>query len=892
MFNQSVVVLSLVPPDDYDDTWHIAALKIKEGLYPKYFFICSGEDSLRSYQTKINEFIGSADLFLFEENNIDRAIFQKLGLTPYSIYSVKEVAMIVFPLAGKYQLEELAKRLNIKLKNHNHTLAHHNTRLTWEVLKLCFEKTLKMELTFITKIIEYTEGLKSQSFFQKLGNLIVKKYPDRPIRTDHSFGKSTKNIFDRCKEESSEQFPILKEWVESCFEAEGLLSKSFPSFEYRFIQTKMAKTLLTGFAEAEDIIIEAGTGTGKTIAYLIPSLWWAKKTGEKVIIATHTITLQEQIFFKDLPSLAGILPFKFNRALLKGRSNYICLKSFKEQKSNIQNLSTKERLERAITLSWLEETDTGDFGELTQINIYDLTKRFGCDNRLCQPGDCRYRKSCYYLEARRRAEEADLVVINHSLLLADIKTKNRVLPEYHNLIVDEAHNLYPTALRQLGFELCLEQMIRLIDMLQGDDKASLLSSLRKYYIMWSQAYPDSKLDIIDKTLEDIPASAINIVEQTQELFKMVDSILGGKTNLLLDEDSLDQYTLEYFFLAIENLLNRLANLNSILDKITSSLLADSEQFDNIKHEIIKFKSDLAVIIDGLSGIPDKEGEYQITYLEKTNTVYIKSCPFDVAPILKEEIFSKNNCTALISATLSVADSFTYIAQDVGIESYNSLKLDSTFNYDEQMLFCIVNDLFDRQNEETLVTKTASFIKEISEIMQGRTLVLFTSHRILRLVHYQLQKEWESHDFEVLSQGINGNRDIILKEFMQRERCVLMGTNTFWEGIDIPGDNLRCVVMVKLPFPSPETPIIKAKSSLLKKHGGDPFNELLLPEAVIRFKQGFGRLIRTKDDQGVVVLLDDRVIKKSYGKSFIKSLPITSYFKGDDKMVLSEVSKWI
>ncbi len=892
MFNHSVVVLSFVPPDNYDDKWHIVALKIQEGLLPKYLFFSDNENSLYYIHTKLNEFIGSSEIFLFDERSMDKIIIEKLGLKNHLIHSVGEIAMIVFPLVGKYELEELAKRLNIRLKNHNYSLAHQNTRLTWEVFKLCLEKTLKMELSFITTIIEYTEGLKSQSFFQKLGSFIVKKYPDRPIKTEHSFRKNTKNIFALSKEEGSEQFPIDIEWVESCFEAEGLLSKSFPGFEHRSIQTKMAKTLLTGFTEAKDIIIEAGTGTGKTIAYLIPSLWWAKKNGEKVIIATHTITLQEQIFFKDLPSLAGILPFRFNKALLKGRSNYICLKSFKENKGSLHQLSSRERLERAITLSWLEETNTGDFGELTQINIYDLNKRYGCDNRLCQPGDCRYRQSCYYLEARNRAEESDLVVINHSLLLADIKTKNRVLPEYHNLIVDEAHNLYPTALRQLGFELCIEQMLRLIDNLQGDDKSSLLSSLRKYYIMWSQAYPDSNLDLLDKTLQQIPTIAISIVEQSKELFKMIDSILEGRTNLLLDEESIDQYTLEYFFLAIENLLNRLAELNSILERLNSSLFAESEQFEIIKHEVIRYKNDLVFIIDGLSLILDKEEECQITYLEKTNTNYIKSCPFDVSPILKEEIFSKNNCTALISATLSVADSFDYFARDVGIESYNSLKLDSTFNYDEQMLLCIVNDLFDSQNEETIISKSASFIKEISVIMQGRTLVLFTSHRVLRLVHNQLQKEWESNDFEVLSQGINGNRDTILKEFMQRDRCVLMGTNTFWEGIDIPGDNLRCVVMVKLPFSSPETPIIKAKSSSLKKHGGDPFNEILLPEAVIRFKQGFGRLIRTNGDQGVVVLLDDRIVKKNYGKYFIKSLPISSYFKGDANLVLREVSKWI
>lgn len=890
---ESVVILSIAQSESNKDKWDVAALRIEEGILPKYYIISAPEILVSEYRIELKEFIGPADIFVFEDKDLPLNISEKLGINYKEISNVKEIAMILYPLAGRYELEEFAESIGVKIKNKKTSSASRTVRLACEVLKKCFDKVLLSDLSFVTGIIECTEGLKCNNFFRKVGSLIIKRYPDRPIRTGFSPKRYvSENMFNKASGNSQEDVPRDPEWAGNFFEAGGILSSSFPSYEYRSIQTQMARTLIRGFTESTDIIIEAGTGTGKTLAYLISSLWWAKVHNQRVMIATHTITLQEQIFFKDLPALAGILPYSFKTALLKGRNNYICLKSFKEQKIRIHHMSPRERLERSIILSWIQESVTGDFGELTYADSHMLGKIYGSNNRMCQPGDCSYRQSCFYLGARKKAEEADLVVVNHSLLLADIKTKNRVLPEYHNLIIDEAHNFYPTALKQLGFELCLEQIVRLMDSFAGNEKSGFLGSLKRFCTIWIEAYPQAKISYLENILDEIPSCSLSILEQAKELFGTIEYVLEGRTNLLIEDESIKRDILEYIFLSIENLQNRLILLTNALDKISSSMITESEQGELIRYDVKRYKSELGMIIEGLRDITAEKGECRITYLERTNTTYIKSCPFDIAPILREEIFSKNNCTALVSATLSVAGNFEYVANDLGIEDYLSLKLDSTFNYDEQMLFCVVNDLSAMLSEKDLICDTTAFIRNIVEVMRGRTLVLFTSHRVLRLVHNELQKVWPSRDYLVLSQGINGNRDKILKEFMQREKCVLMGTNSFWEGIDVPGDNLRCVVMVKLPFSSPDAPIIKAKSSLLKEQGGDPFNELLLPEAVIRFKQGFGRLIRTKDDQGVVVLLDDRIIKKSYGKYFLKSLPISSYYKGDAGMVINQVSKWI
>lgn len=889
---QSVVILSFTPPNQPSGQGQFAALKLEKGSVPRYL--------ISSAATDFAKFIKDTLLFVFDGETVWN-INHCLG--PISeiqeIIEVKELLMIFYPSLCHLEFEELGMKLeehdpglNI-LKRKFFSPAHRDVRILLSCLKLCRAKGLQEDLGFIHRLEEYTKGLSSAPFISFLKKEMIKLYPDRPIRTGHYSMEGADNLFtvgDVLPE--SEKLQLSAKWVVSCFQDGGLLSQSFPGYENRGMQAKMAGAIVQGFTESRDILIEAGTGTGKSLAYLIPSLWWARKNKKRVVIATHTITLQEQLYGKDLPMLENILPFPFQKALLKGKSNYLCLKSFFQDKSSAE-LSERERLVNLGLFTWLRETITGDFQEVDYLQkISPIWRRYGADNPYCQPGQCRLAGQCYLFKARRRADEADLIVINHSLLLADLKTNYKILPEYSDLIIDEAHNLYQTALKQLGFELSLEQMARFLEDLDGG-KGSLLSVAQKNRSLWPGVYPDVNWSDFYNTMECLPGVCREILANTGELFRMGQSILRERLNIRIDESKIGTNAYEAVLITIENLLGNLKELNDLLARINNLLALENNDLEAFKMEVLKNKADLAQISEGLKEILAAEEGKRVTYLEKSNTLYLKNTLIAVDEILREKIFRKNNCTVLTSATLTAAGSFDSVARDLGVENTLNLQLESPFDYDRQMLFCVVNDLQPEQwSEESSAIDTACFLQRIAEVMGGRTLVLFTSHRHLRLVQTGLKDALNKSEVRVLAQGIDGPREVLLEEFTKNSRSILLGTSSFWEGIDLPGDNLRCVIMSKLPFWPPDSPVLEAKSRLLENQGGDPFQDLHLPEAIIRFKQGFGRLIRTKEDKGVVILLDDRIIRKVYGRSFLKSLPIRSYFKGSSENVLEQIRRWV
>ncbi|MGI6449747.1 MAG: ATP-dependent DNA helicase [Desulfitobacteriia bacterium] len=891
-----IVILSVVPPQITGKQWHFAALRIEKNRKPRYLLFTRNQAYLTSEdknrdRAKVKEFIINSNVFVRDSDTVTHCLNlldSSINLT--QLIEVKEILAIFYPFLSKHGLPEAGSLFVQRIKYRSP--AHKEVREIWKLLKTCFAIGLNFDVGYLNNLEEHTKGLACGSLITALRRQIIKQFPDRPIRTGLNLNEEGFNLFTSEAEVQAEHIPESPEWVRQCFQKGGLLSKNLAGYEDRAVQSRMAEAVIEGFTQARNYIIEAGTGTGKTLAYLIPALWWARKNKSRVIIATYTITLQEQLFYKDLPFLQKILPFKTKGALLKGKNNYVCLQSFYQDKPD-DKLPKNEKLVKAGIFTWLSQTISGDFSEIAHLqNISGIWKKYGADNPYCQPNECQFASRCFMLKARKRAEEADLIVINHSLLLADIKTKNKILPEYNDLIIDEAHNIYQTALKQLGFAISREQMASLTDRISGK-KGSLHHSLQKNRFIWAQIYPLINWSEFDTCLKNILDVSLGITEQTNELFAICQEILQGRLNLRIDEVKLGEGTYAVFTVAIENLLNRLAGLIDVLNKLYNILAVESEQLDRIRLEILRNKSDLELIYDGLQVIVSDNSENMVTYLENNNGIYLKNTVVDIAPILKEWIFSKINCTVLTSATLTVADSFAYFARDTGIDNYLSLKLKSPFDYSQQMLFSIVNDLqVQKIPEGDLAVKTANFISRIAEVMNGRTLILFTSHRYLRLVYSHLTQEMAASRLNILAQRINGSREVLLQEFMKNKQSILLGTSSFWEGIDLPGEALRCVIMTKLPFWPPDTPVLEAKANLLAGQGYDPFQDLHLPEAIIRFKQGFGRLIRTQDDKGVVILLDDRILHKYYGKFFLKSLPIISYFRGSAASVLEQVGYWV
>lgn len=892
---QSIVVLSLVSSNIPEEQCHFAALRVEKGHTPRYLIFSLAKDwvDVDKYSSKIEEIFKDSVVFVFDKSTV--SLFKKLfgiKLKSKKFIDVRELLILFYPSLSQYGLQELSTKIEMKKKLSYFSPAHQEVRFIWGVLKNCWLIGLNSDLGLISRLEEYTKGLSCEQFVGFLKKEIIKKFPDRPISTALYPKETGINLFAENSEVQAEGSLVTADEVINCFQEGGLLSKNFPGYEQRALQATMAEAIIKGFTESQDIIIEAGTGTGKSLAYLIPALWWAKKERKKVIVATHTITLQEQLFYKDLPFLQKILPFKFKTALLKGKSNYICLKSFNLDNLNDES-SPNERLAYTGVFSWIRETLTGDFSEISYLQrISFIGRKYGADNPYCQPGECQFAGQCYLLKARRKAEDADLIVINHSLLLADIKTNHRILPEYSDLIIDEAHNLYQTALKQLGFEISFEQIRRTLENLVMG-RGSLLYLAKKNKPFWLEVYPAVNWTEFYINLERIAGCCDQVTDQAKELFNLCQEILAGRLNIRLDESKQGRSVFSAFLIIVENLLFKLKDLIEVLNKLNSCLVLESEQLESIKFEILKNKNDFTQITDGLKDILTNDEDTRVTYLEKSGVIYLKNTFVDIVEILRKKVFSKNNSTILTSATLTVAEKFDYFARDIGVENYHSLKLESPFDYDKQMLFCVVNDIQVNQfAEEVLAAKAACFIKRIAEVMDGRTLVLFTSHRYLRLVHEQLMQTLLDSDLSILGQGIDGTREALLQEFRKNKQSILLGTSSFWEGIDIPGESLRCVIMTKLPFWPPDSPILEAKARLLESQGQDPFNDLHLPEAIIRFKQGFGRLIRTKNDKGVVILLDNRIIKKYYGRSFIKSLPILSYFQGNSEKVIVQVGNWV
>lgn len=886
----------MLEPNIKDSLSEIVILKVIDGQEPEVLTIEFGKylnDHSNSYKDDILKFIGEDYVFVYDlkrSATLKNLLQEDFSLLVY--IDVCELLTIFYPSLGNNQLKKVIRILDIDEEADDCSEKYREVKLICSIIQKCWYKGLNMDLGHLHKLEEAAKCLSSQLFIRSIRKEVEKNYVEGIYKPGPNLADGI-NLFKKEPENRQQEIELNSEWVVDTFRGNGLLSEKLPGFEVRSSQILMVEAILKGFTESVNTIIEAGTGTGKSISYLIPALWWSRKHRQRVVVATHTINLQEQLFFKDLPFLEKILPFSFKAQLLKGKGNYLCLKEFYREKWKNELKTKEENLVYASILTWIKETLTGDLSEIAALkDFYFLKNKFGAEGIDCQPRECYYAKECFLLKARKLADEADLVIVNHSLLLADIKANHKVIPEYNYLIIDEAHNLYHAALKQLSFELSLEKIITPINKLLTD-KGSTILYLKKNLPLWSEVFSLIKWEDILKALNDLTIEGNELIIKSKELFIQFSNILEGCNTQSINQKYLDDNTNNALKIMIENLLFQLNSITDILSKMTSCFSLGNEQFLDFINEINKIKNEFADISLGLKAICSAKEEDRVTYLEKSTNIFLKSVRVDIASILKEKIFDLKYCTILTSATLTIEDSFEFIARDIGLEKYNSLKLDTVFDFNKQMLLTIVNDIpISRLSEEALVKKSANFIGRVVEILAGRTLVLFTSYRHLRLVSKELKPYLINYNIRTYVQGVDGTREQILREFTNDSKSVLLGTNSFWEGIDLPGENLKCVIITRLPFWPPDNPIIEAKANLLAQEGRKPFEELHLPEAIIRFKQGFGRLIRNKSDNGVVIILDDRLVTKSYGNRFLKSLPISSYFQGNSHEVLNQVRGWI
>jgi ATP-dependent DNA helicase DinG len=636
--------------------------------------------------------------------------------------------------------------------------------------------------------------------------------------------------------------------MEEIFGPTGLIARHHPDYEFRPGQMAMSGAVADALAERHHLLVEAGTGTGKTLAYLIPAI----ATGRRVIISTGTKNLQEQLFFKDIPFLQTIFPGKFRATYLKGRSNYICLHRLKRA----ENAPVLEGLDEVDYFDeirrWAYLSTTGDRAELTDLpENLSFWRHLDARSDICLGSKCPNFEPCFITKARQLALDSDIVIVNHHLFFADLALRGRewgqVLPDYSAVIFDEAHQIEDIAAQYFGASLSSYQIEDLI----GDI---------------------SRLPITDvEAAREVTKSSARVVRFADQFWLSFNdpSLIGNSGHG--NQEARFNITPQFFMsrggdgkAEATTHGERYIALKAALDRLQGSLevLKDPPpEAEAILRRVEQSRFDLDFIVQG--------GEPTFVYWgeRRGRGVFLQATPIDASGILNDRLFAKTETVVLTSATLTSAGSFSFIKSRLGIDEADEMIADSNFDYRQQALLYLPPKMPDPRSPDFTRAAAGEIVRLLSA-SQGRAFVLSTSYSQMKTLRALVEPQI---DYPVLMQG-EGSRNGILERFRRTDGAVLFATSSFWQGVDVRGDALSCVIIDKLPFAVPTDPVVAARQRLIDQQGRSSFGEYSVPAAVIALKQGIGRLIRSASDRGVISILDPRLMTKSYGQSFLKSLP--------------------
>lgn len=800
-------------------------------------------------------------------------------------------ARIVWPMLPSHSLENLMAYMGMVNEDAHRSLS--DTLCTAKLfLRLLEEyKSLQLEvhrnilslnsLSF-TPLMQLLRRLSSNAFNKKstAGTPIVFQqfHPYAPV-IDSEIEYKAKD----------DEYTLPQEITDRYF-SEERMKNCFPLYEERPQQAEMAAAVADAFNSQSILLAEAGTGTGKSLAYLLPAALFALNSGHTVAVSTHTLTLQDQLINKDIPLVKKILGCDFKAAVLKGRSNYVCLRCFE----NMLFKAAENDMEFAARfIVWLSQTTDGD-GSILLLTPEERWKwrSVAAAKETCIGPKCRhYNSDCFVYNNRRAAALCDIVIINHSLLIADASFEKGFLPELPYLIIDEAHHLEKVAGDQLASKLSYYDIKTYLERIIGRENDGVLKTLEKSALQLIDGAEDEQ--ILKDRLLNFEFAVSELESQSDSFFMLArdvflpmitDNYIPAKIRITeqLKEGAGWQNFRSFADSLSKSLMRFVQALSSLLDCV-SVLEIQTERSVYGKEELrmlgLTFR-EYAAVLEDIAELDVPQENYvswvQFGDLAKMPDLHI--APIELAEPLNSCLFMPKRSIVFSSATLTTGTSFEYYKRSVGLDicdkEITELQLASPFYYNEQARFIICDDMpeITRDSEQVFLAKTADLLIDIIAAAQGRSLILFTSNAQLKSVYNKIRKPLEQHNIQVLAQGMGVGRNTILQRFRNEERSCILGSSTFWEGIDVIGEKLSLVVIVKLPFWPPVTPTVQAKCEEIEKRGNNPFMDYSLPEAVIRFKQGFGRLIRSSEDQGVFIVLDRRLIDKRYGRIFIEALP--------------------
>lgn len=815
-----------------------------------------------------------------------------IGLTNPPIDTLT-LATILLPGLPRYNLEFLAIHLNLPLPEggQDHR-AMSDALLTAELLMILRERALKLDMAVLSEIVEagtrvswpeaifFEEALKLKAKTAFSGN--GGRAPRRGKRLNELFKPGVPDGRPPVEKEDMELIP--GELIFDMFGPEGNFSRTFPNFEYRDQQIDMVAAIVDAFNSGRHLMVEAGTGTGKSVGYLLPAAFWAVQNGRRVVVSTNTINLQDQLVEKDIPALKQVLPFEFRAAIRKGRSNYVCTRLFQQLRHRGVTGASEMPL-YARLLVWLPHTDSGDVAEIS-LRSFDermMWSRLSADNDVCKQDNCVENRCPRYI-AQKRAEHAHIVIVNHALLLSDLANENHILPPFKDLIIDEAHHLEPAVTDGLSFEADRRFLERVVeDIIRG--RGGLLTELTGK----TNIIPPGQRAALDKAVDSIRRNAELARTRIEEFFTTLSFFLSDRQSgnrrfaeqIRLTSDVRYQPAWDEVQIAWDDLNKPLHQVTKNLKKVEEGVADLAEHFEIEDSDLLiqliassyKGVDETRTNIDNIVSNPDEGFIYWVELMR--DRISLHAAPLHVGPLVEEYIFHEKETVVLTSATMRTAPlmgdeepNFEYMKARLHAQETDELAVGSPFDYPANSLLYLVSDM-PEPNQPGYQRYVEQAILDTAVTLEGRTMALFTSYRQLKQTADALKGPLAKEGIALLAQTQGGSRQQLTELFRDAgTKTVLLGTRSFWEGVDVPGMELSAVVLVKIPFDVPSDPVFAARSETFE----NSFFQYSIPEAILRWRQGFGRLIRRKDDEGVVLVLDKRVISKRYGQAFIDSLP--------------------
>jgi len=779
------------------------------------------------------------------------------------------LASILVPEAGRFSLGALADYLNFPSAGGDSHRALADAVQTVELFLALRERALTLSLVQLEEIVSAGQrlGWPETTFFEDvLAERARHAFEGSEMRARGQLPRLYRapKLEGQALVPAEQPAPLDTAWITSLIRPGGHFGRAFPGFEHRPQQVDMLRAVAEAFNEGRHVLVEAGTGTGKSLGYLLPAAFWATENGRRVVISTNTINLQDQLVNKDVPALRDTMNLDLRVAVRKGRSNYLCTRLFQQ----------------------MRRAGPGSADEMT------------CTSDQCAA------ENCPLHIARRRAELAHLVVVNHSLLLADLSTNGMVLPEYTDLIIDEAHHLEAAVTDGLSFradrrflETILEEASR--------PRAGLVANAQQRV---TAVAPRENAAAIDALAERLRADAAAAISQTQDFFTTLDFFLRGQerertqfaSQLRLTaavRTQPDYHLIEEGWTPLDRLYAVIGRDFQKLSQAIADLghMVDIEGEDELRAALASNGQTLEEAranIDALVAQPNAEMIYWAEQYK--DNISLRSAPLHVGPLVDKHIFQSKETVVLTSATLRTAgygrteSTFNYLRERLHAHEADELAVGSPFDYKNSTLLYLVTDI-PEPNQPGYQRILEQAIIDTAVTLGGRTLVLFTANNHLNQTAAAIDSQLARHNITTLAQGGGASRQQLLEQFRREGgRNVLLGTRSFWEGVDVPGPALTALLIAKLPFDVPTDPIFAARSETYE----NPFFEYSIPEAVLRFRQGFGRLIRRGSDEGIVICLDKRLLTKRYGELFLEALPACTVVRQRADRIEELVGRWM